>query len=418
MRLLRTITVLLCAAVFTAASASAEMEKAHRFFEIGVDADAGVSNGWFRAKDIFTETVVIDFTKMADNLKKGLPIDMNAGAVTFLALNVGPGKKTHIGFSVGVEGTASGSVPQVVLDLIGKGNSLNVPVSSDVNVRSEVYASATVDIGFFIKKLGITISPSVFVPVLYAHSRDSQFSVLSDTDGAYSVSGQLNLTAYTIAPLNDMSNLSWMQDMINIGGLDFSIAAEYPILPFLDVGLSIRNIPAVSGKLNYKTEIPVSVNIEGNASDMFEGKFPDFGNAVQIPELSGIPSVPVSAYGVRRPLKIGLAAAVRPLFGWKWFTVRAGTDFCFRLNGETGLDMFYFDYDLMLDLMGSIGSHELAALRLATSRENEVFCQSVGIMLNLRVLELNVAVASQSADFLKSFQLAGLGAKVGVRVGF
>ena len=80
--------------------------------------------------------------------------------------------------------------------------------------------------------------------------------------------------------------------------------------------------------------------------------------------------------------------------------------------------MFYFDYDLMLDLMGSIGSHELAALRLATSRENEVFCQSVGIMLNLRVLELNVAVASQSADFLKSFQLAGLGAKVGVRVGF
>lgn len=80
--------------------------------------------------------------------------------------------------------------------------------------------------------------------------------------------------------------------------------------------------------------------------------------------------------------------------------------------------MFFVDYDLALDLKGSIGSHELAALRLASSRENEIFCQSVGFMFNFRVLELNVAVASQSADFLRSFQLAGLGVKTSVKLGF
>lgn len=412
--------ICLCAALCVCAAAGlyAQFDKPHRFFELGADVGAGVSNGWFRASDIFTETIVIDFTEMSQKLRKGLPLDMNVNAAAFMNLNVGPQKGIHIGLSAGVDGVVSASVPQLLFDLIGSGNALNETVSSDIDVSAELYAHATADVGFSVEKLKLSIGSSFFVPIVYATSRGSSLSVRSDENGSFAVEGELNMDVRTLAPLNDLSNMAWMQDMLSVGGIDFSIAAQYPVLPFLDVGASIRHIPAVAGKLNYRSHVPVTVALEGSVQDMLlDGAMPDFENAVNMPDLDGIPSE-LETFGVRRPLKIGINAAVRPLFGWRWFTVSGGVDFCFRLNGEEGLDMFFVDYDLALDLKGSIGSHELAALRLASSRENEIFCQSVGFMFNFRVLELNVAVASQSADFLRSFQLAGLGVKTSVKLGF
>ena len=43
---------------------------------------------------------------------------------------------------------------------------------------------------------------------------------------------------------------------------------------------------------------------------------------------------------------------------------------------------------------------------------------SLGFSMNLRVLELRLALGTGSSDFMKSFKLSGLKASVGVSMGF
>ena len=45
-------------ALCVAAVAAAELNPPHRYFEIGADVHAGVSNNWFQVSDFFNETTI------------------------------------------------------------------------------------------------------------------------------------------------------------------------------------------------------------------------------------------------------------------------------------------------------------------------------------------------------------------------
>ena len=60
----------------------------------------------------------------------------------------------------------------------------------------------------------------------------------------------------------------------------------------------------------------------------------------------------------------------------------------------------------------------ILALTASSNYEDMIWKEQLGLMLNLRVLEVDFLVGSQSDDFVKSFAGAGLGASLGMKFGF
>ena len=193
------------------------------------------------------------------------------------------------------------------------------------------------------------------------------------------------------------------------------------MLNSLDVGLYTR-VPIKPASLNYSTSGTVTYKASvdplldsytsGN-SVTYKTEGPDYGEGITFSELS-------DGYAVNRPLRLGMETAWRP-FG-KWCTFRSLLGFAARnpfgddFSWSTSV---YPEYNLGVDLRFLY----VFGFNFASSYKQQVFIQSAGLAFNFRVFELDVDVASTSAgysfdSFLKSWQISGLQAKVGVRVGF
>jgi outer membrane protease len=133
------------------------------------------------------------------------------------------------------------------------------------------------------------------------------------------------------------------------------------------------------------------------------------------PTFSGIQCSTVD-YAVNRPFRLGAEVAWRP-FSKNWFT----------LTGSAGIaatNPFGADFDWATSLYPEYSVSADVTLvyvfgfNATSSYINHMFTQSLGFKLNLRLLELDVSIASSSADFLKSWTLAGATAYAGVKFGF
>jgi hypothetical protein len=58
------------------------------------------------------------------------------------------------------------------------------------------------------------------------------------------------------------------------------------------------------------------------------------------------------------------------------------------------------------------------SLALSSGCRERIWRRNVGIMLNLRVFQLDLGVSRQSRSFVDGFKLKGLGAAAGLRPGF
>jgi hypothetical protein len=67
---------------------------------------------------------------------------------------------------------------------------------------------------------------------------------------------------------------------------------------------------------------------------------------------------------------------------------------------------------LGLSLFGALG------VDVSSAYLNQIFIHKIGVMLNVRVLEIDAALSLQGSDFVNSFSMSGIGAAVGVRFGF
>ena len=55
---------------------------------------------------------------------------------------------------------------------------------------------------------------------------------------------------------------------------------------------------------------------------------------------------------------------------------------------------------------------------LSTEYRDQLFIHQIGATLNVRVLQLDVGISSQSASFKKSFEVSGVGAYAYITMGF
>lgn len=392
--------------------AFAEIDPPHRYFEIGTEVHVGVSNNWFSVPVFFQETLVVDLNKMADNLSSGLTLDALLDARVNVAIN--GGKVFRMNIFAGAYGQGMVNISQEMLEFLANGNA-NTPnntITAKLGTDINAYVEAGVRFQSIIKKLGISVTPTVFVPVAHVPRIVATAVVNPQEDGSMIATGKADVKAYSVVPLNDPTNID-INALLKDVGVDFSIGAQYAILPSLDVGLEVLHIPALAASLRNEASFSLNADykvnsvldsVAGNSeSQFYEGKF-----EVGDPTYTTL----TEPKKIRRPIEAVLMTEWRP-FG-EWFDVNGSAGYVF---GENHNFKFAVGAGFHLLRMSKLGGHMLD-FNIKSGYQDRIWTQQAQLIWNLRALELEFNVSSRSSNFLSSFTGTGLGAGFGLRIGF
>ena len=394
--------------------AFAEIDPPHRYFEIGTEVHVGVSNNWFSVPDFFQETLVVDLNKMADNLSSGLTLDALLDARVNVAIN--GGKVFRMNIFAGAYGQGMVNISQEMLEFLANGNA-NTPnntITAELGTDINAYVEAGVRFQSIIKNLGISVTPTVFVPVAYVPQVVATGKVEPQEDGSMIATGKADIKAYSVVPLNDPTNID-INALLKDVGVDFSIGAQYAILPSLDVGLEVLHIPAWAASL--RNEASFSLNADYTVNPVLNSAMGDtdtdgkyFEGSYEMSEITY--TTLTEPKKIRRPIEAVLMTEWRP-FG-EWFDVNGSAGYVF---GENHNFKFAVGAGFHLLRMSKLGGHMLD-FNIKSGYQDRIWTQQAQLIWNLRALELEFNVSSRSSNFLSSFMGTGLGAGFALRVGF
>lgn len=426
---MKKIIALLATTVLTATVAFAEIHPFYRFFEIAVNGTIFADENLLTVPEVFTKNVVIDLTKLADSMgSEGMVIDAGGGAD--VGINFNFGKKAGFGIDLDVDASSRMSIGKDLFDLLGYGNKLDEKVSTTLNLGTEMYVEASVPIKMTFGRVGVKITPSYFVPVIYIPQPSITVSAVSNSDGTMTANLNGEFSVYSLVDqsnaFDDESNFLGINSLIapfkNVdnlvnglqsGGFDLNAEVEYPLFRTFDVGVYTR-IPVVPGKLPYSVSgtVAYSAQVDAILDSLSSGN--SVSTTTDGPTFSKL-VFNSNSYSVNRPLRLGVEGAWRPFGKWCTFLPSVGlgarNPFGEDFNWATSM---YPEYNLGVDMR----FFYVLGLNFATSYQKQIFVQSVGLVLNLRVVEIDVTVASCSANFLKSWGVCGINAIVGIKVGF
>lgn len=421
---------IIAATLFASTLCFAEIEHDYRFFEIGVDVTANVSENVLSVPDIFVKNLVIDFTKIADGMgSEGFIVDADGNGKFFINTKIG--KNSRFGLFFDADVSARLGLSKEIFDFLGYGNELDTPVVTDLNVNAQAYAEFGFSVRTKIRNFTFKVKPSYYLPILYLPQpknatctveTQSDGNITADVDATFDLYSAFDLSKVFDSSLNFLgvdsilSSLSSSDSIIKTlqqGGFDLTATLEYPIFRTFDVGAYAR-IPIVPAKLThsatgsgfYSAKVkPVLDSYSSGESLSYTTEGPTFTDVI----------FGNDSYSVNRPLRFGLEGAWKPFGSWCTFFPSIG----FAANNPFGDDFnlktsLYPEYSLAADIRIAY----VLGLNLSTAYKQQIFIQKVGLIFNARIFELDVNVASSSANFTKSWLVSGLQANVGVRVGF
>lgn len=424
--------------------AFAEINPSSRIFELGFGLNAGVSNNYFALSDLLTEEIVLDFNKISDDLSKnGLRLNLATDADFFINVNT---KKLNLGFFVDADIDGYSSVPKALIDFIANGNVLDVPMEDELGIGGTAYAVIGASVGWkfkvgFVdeydedtrKSLAIKLTPQFFMPVFHVPNPQNSLFLKASSNGSVTASANADVSVYTPFSLENFDP-GQIASVFSSGGLDFTVEAEYPLFKFLDLGVRVSNFPLKPAKLNNVTKVKVSAS----ASIDENGVLGFYQDELSSSEENGSESETEETESsfietnykledvqyfeeettIYRPFKIAFLASYRPLNN-NLLILKPIISFKFKdpasaYNGLFGTPNFDMDLGITVE------SRPLKILRFSLDmlREEAVWKQQFGFALDLRLMELNFAIGSESNSFIKSFTGPGLTAGLAIKFGF
>ncbi|MDR1277765.1 MAG: hypothetical protein LBK02_03355, partial [Treponema sp.] len=391
-----------------------------RYVELGLDLDMGAANNYIGLMDVFTpdRKITIDLDLLPVN--SGFSLNVNAEAKPFF-LNIQTRGKHEVGFGlyVGVEAAVYSNLPGDVMSLLSKGNTGLSSFSGDIAAGASVFADVGLEAHARFGKLKIGLSPALYIPVVYAPKPSIRFMV--DTGETIKGEAAIDASVYTPVSLEDLLEDSpgssgftldpWA--LLEARGFDFSLSAEYEVLPVLDAGGLVKHIPLMPAVLSHRMNAYTAYSFnQGDDSkgilDMLDDDF-DFDDMFTAEELEMSYSDDASLR-VFRPMTFDFyvrykplssnAVVLKPNIGFSVLTIYEKAGFNFGLECELNWKNF-------------------VSLAVRTGYWERLWQHRVAIMLfNLRAFEVNVGVGLQSQDFVSSFKISGANVAVGIRLGF
>ncbi|MDR1955965.1 MAG: hypothetical protein LBQ30_03845 [Treponema sp.] len=386
-------------------------EKPRRYVELGFNLETGFANNYLTYTDFFNDDRIIhiDLNSMG---RYDFNLAGDVSAKTFLTIN---GEGFSVGLFTGLAGLFYGSLSEELFRLLNEGNTS--PYSqADLALGGSLFAEAGIQIQKQIGKLRFMISPAVFLPLVVIPKPKTMSLIVKTGEETMSVTGDFTVDIYSPVALGtgetfsvDTGKLSKALDSGALG-FDVSLGAEYPLFSILDAGLLVRQIPIGLSRLTYRTQIQAAFGFNTIASEqslldmLKEGRIEDM-LMLEDPDVSFSRGL----IYVVRPLRVDLYGRIRFL---GHFLV---------LRPYVGLSLFtpYGDVPCFNGgLEGQINLWRLLSMSVSSEYTDLLWKHRIGFILNLRVLQLDLGVSTQSQEFTRSFQLSGLGASLGLHIGF
>ena len=377
-----------------------------RFFEVKTGATADFSNNLFAANEFMKKDLVIDLRKIADECpKNGFNIRADMAPSLGFNLNI---LDFHFGLSTGFDIYESMSVGKDLFDFLGYGNSIGETLNFSFTNDTDVFATTTLDVGFKLGKLSIDVQPAVFLPIISIRNAGGRASVLNDKDGNVKINVDMNMDVYSIAELKttDDNNISFdaekIEGAIRSGyGFDLGGGVTYPLTNSFFISGTCR-IPVFPGYLDNKATVKGGFD--------YKMALTDFENAEKNSRETTVTNESAKL-AVHRPLKLN-AYVDKNLLG-TLFNARGGVGFGVR-RPFSDAAVFYPEYYLGFTL----NLIDIFKVCLSTEYTNQLFIHQLGTTINVRVLQLDLGISTQSSSFTKSMAVAGIGAYAYVSMGF
>ena len=376
-----------------------------RFFEIKAGTELGVSNNLFTVNELLKKDLIIDLPQLAaDCPDNGFNIRAGAKPTWEMNFNI---VNVHVGLSAGVELFESMSVGKDLFDFLGNGNSVGDVLNFNLDNDADVFAFSQLDIGIKFGKLKVEVQPAVFLPIMSMRGGGAKATVVNGIDGSLDISMDMNMDVYSITELSVTDNgFSFDTDKLISAlskgfGFDFGLGLSWDLTKSFTVGLTSR-IPIVPGTLGYKS------NIQGGRD--YKIKVSDFENPEKT-ERERTVTNENAILPIHRPLKVNIYAD-KALLG-TLFNARAGVGFGIRRPFCSDA-LFYPEYYLGIEF-NLINAFKL---KVSTEYRDQTFIHQLGTTINLRLVQFDFGISTQSSNFIKSMEVAGLGGYAYVSVGF
>lgn len=384
----------------------------NRYFEIVVNAPFGVSNNTINILDyLFQEEVVIDLTEFADTMpEKGFGISAYANpsvATNFYFPHF------DLGLKVGANTSVYSSISKDLFDFICKGNE-DENLQVEGTAEGDAFAFFEANLGFKNNKVKFSIVPSIFVPVAHVVCKDAVVTLKnpgedSEDEGKiiYDLAGSVNM--YSIYNLKDTDDI--LSNALGSIGFDLGGTVEFSLFDFMDLGASIR-VPVVPGRFTYQNTREFSMHAETDIQTIAGGNMYDEETYKEFEFPEG--EWEETEYYINRPLKMAMKASFKPMGNFLTTTVGGGlgirNPFAHDQEEVSVYPEYYFGTKISLA--------DVFAASLSTEYTDQIFSHQLGIVTNLRFVELDLGVSLQSDSFANSFSVSGLGGFATVIIGF
>ena len=381
----------------------------NRTFELSLlNTNVNVSNDVVAAMDILKETAVFNI----DDVLSGIRLDFGA-SITPLSLNFNWRDKWGMGLDlarVDVFGNVS---------LSGSILSLEIEKRLKTGAGAAVFVNVVgVPIFFHANNFKVKIRPSAYLPVVYAEPRvwysfnRERLSLEYDLK-VYSLISMEGIADDGMNALQDNFDLNDIPGILNDNlGFDLGLCVEYPLYPWLDLGVDIVNIPFIQAKLYHYLQLKDEVYVDTELIDILDlingGEFPK--EAYHYPE-DFTPGYYTNSSGksVYRPFKMLFYANYR-FFDSNLLTLRPQLGFSInRLYPEQG--------SIEAGLSARLDLGNVFVTTLGTGYLDRNWKHSLDFIFNFRVFEIDLGVSVQSPDFAKSFRGAGAGVNFCLKMG-
>ena len=377
-----------------------------RFFEIKTGVDFDVSNNLFAANEFMKKDLVIDLRKIADECpENGLNLRADAAPRVEMNINV---SDFHLGFASGLELYESLNVGKDLFDFLGYGNSIGQTMDFTFTDDTDLFAFSQLTVGFRLGRLQITAQPALFMPIVSVRGGGGSITALNDAEGNFNVGMNLNLDVYSAVELkkNEEGSVSFdtskIESILKSGyGFDLGGGVALNLTKSLKIDTTCR-IPIIPGHLNYKS------NVQGGFD--YKMKLTDFENAEKTERETTVTNVEESL-AVHRPLKVDVYLD-KNLLG-SLFNARAGAGFGIR-RPFCDAAVFYPEYYLGF----GINLIDMIKVGVSTQYKDQLFIHQLGTTFNIRLIQLDLGISSQSSSFKKSLSVGGVGAYAYLTVGF
>jgi len=359
---------------------------------LGLSSDLlGFANGHLSLGDIFQKTIVLDI----DNFSNGLRINFGADIVpVYFNINLG---SWGIGISTNVEAMGN-------LSLSGKMLTFSKAIDDKPDASGALFASAGINTFFSIKKLKVTIKPSVFYTIAY-FKPDISYTFDPDSGNIFKLDYDVQI--YTAFPVEDAASLLNDLSILLTPGIDLSFGVEYALAKDFDIGLEFVNIPVIPSVLKNYMQFSRTIGSD-EPIDLFGGGMDSLFSMFDETDDEPI-------YGT------GNQETVRPFRLYTWVNWRVlGTPFL-TLTPMIGFSinqLYIKEFSMEFGVNARFSWSNMFIFTTGINYIDRVWRNSVNFALNLRLFEFNIGLDMRSHDFIQSWTGGGFGISTGFMVGW